>query len=571
MQPLTKHDNSAETSKCSKEVNRKMVPTSDVAVQTTQDLTAYTPRKAKLFSEKRSIQNQLSSAQKKLSYYEEPNAELELMNFLRLCDKFFPENTAMFIKQQALHLPKLPHGRRFSREFKRLCLKLYIRGPKSYKSLSSIFALPSRITLNRMLSNVILKCGVNDNIFSFLSVSVENMSEENRLCVLCFDEMAIKTHLYYDIKRDEVLGLEDFDGQSKTFHPARNACVFFARGISNWKQPVAFALSSSTTPSEVLHDILLQCIIKLKNIGIKVVAVTCDMGSANLQLSEFLQVTSSDPYFTIDEQKIIFCFDVPHLLKATRNMFLKNNFSYDEYSTDHKYVVDFYQEDSKLQRRLAPKLTNAHVSSNAFETMKVRFAAQLFSSTVAAAMTMYIHLKRLPDEAMGTIDFIDKMDKLFDILNSTNDYKGDKKFAHIFSGEGFQIEFLDECASLFEQLQVFNLKNQNVTNRMKFITCWKITIAGVKELWSILKSYGLTSLPTRRLNQDVAENFFGQVRSEGGNSFNPTSTHFYWLFRKLLCNNFFNSGNENCEEDFDSILLEADHFMQNNVVLHDDF
>jgi len=50
--------------------------------------------------------------------------------------------------------------------------------------------------------------------------------------------------------------------------------------------------------------------------------------------------------------------------------------------------------------------------------MKVRYASQTFSATVAAGMRTCIESGVLSSTAETTIMFIDYMDKLFDILNS---------------------------------------------------------------------------------------------------------------------------------------------------------
>jgi len=50
--------------------------------------------------------------------------------------------------------------------------------------------------------------------------------------------------------------------------------------------------------------------------------------------------------------------------------------------------------------------------------MKVRYASQVFSATVAAAMRSCVHGSTLPVTADTTIKFIDQMNKLFDLLNS---------------------------------------------------------------------------------------------------------------------------------------------------------
>lgn len=53
----------------------------------------------------------------------------------------------------------------------------------------------------------------------------------------------------------------------------------------------------------------------LKNIGL-------NMGSNFIKLSELLHINIEKQYFENNNQKIFYIFDVPHLIKATRNILL---------------------------------------------------------------------------------------------------------------------------------------------------------------------------------------------------------------------------------------------------------
>jgi len=100
------------------------------------------------------------------------------------------------------------------------------------------------------------------------------------------------------------------------------------------------------------------------------------------------------------------------------------------------------------------------------------------------------------DEAIGTITFIDKIDKLFDMLNSTEKYKREKLHVHVFKGNNFQLAFLQECIMFFEKLKVINYNNQDVTNQIKFIDSWKVSISAILQIWNYLKDKGFSSLQT---------------------------------------------------------------------------
>jgi len=54
--------------------------------------------------------------------------------------------------------------------------------------------------------------------------------------------------------------------------------------------------------------------------------------------------------------------------------------------------------------------------------MKTKYATQVSSATVSAALNTYISLGILPIKAAFTVKFIDRFNKLFDIPNNPNFY-----------------------------------------------------------------------------------------------------------------------------------------------------
>jgi len=86
--------------------------------------------------------------------------------------------------------------------------------------------------------------------------------------------------------------------------------------------------------------------------------------------------------------------------------------------------------------------------------MRVKLAAQVFSKSVAAGMFTYLALEKLPLEANFTIQFISKMDKLFDIFNSSN-IPNDKSYRRPFKNTELQRDHLNMMLSFFEKLGYF--------------------------------------------------------------------------------------------------------------------
>lgn len=125
--------------------------------------------------------------------------------------------------------------------------------------------------------------------------------------------------MFYNISNDEIVGFEDLGDRS--FKPAINATVFMIRGIiSKRKQPISYFLHETTCPSKHLKDTIESIIQWLHVIGLRVrIFVTDDLGPNYLKLPSLLGVTAEKPYFCNKNEKVVYRFDTPHLLKATSN------------------------------------------------------------------------------------------------------------------------------------------------------------------------------------------------------------------------------------------------------------
>ncbi|GFO01450.1 transposable element p transposase-like protein [Plakobranchus ocellatus] len=111
-------------------------------------------------------------------------------------------------------------------------------------------------------------------------------------------------------------------------------------------------------------------------------------------------------------------FDPPHLMKSIRNNLKRHGFTKDGADVSWEFVERFYQMDSSLPIRMAPKLTKRHILVPTFADLNVKLAAQVLSHTVAAGITTMIKPNAIPPTASATAEFIDSFDKLFNCFNS---------------------------------------------------------------------------------------------------------------------------------------------------------
>lgn len=155
-------------------------------------------------------------------------------------------------------------------------------------------------------------------------------------------------------------------------------------------------------------------------------------------MTKRLGITPEKPYFDIDGERIHYLADPSHLIKATRNNTYMNNIQYNGQQISWDYIVTLYNYNKNQPNRLAYKLTDTHVQPSGFDRMKVKYAVQILSATVAAALkTLYV-LKILSVNALAIIELIEKFDSLFDMFNSST-VTDKKSHKQAFTGAQHQL------------------------------------------------------------------------------------------------------------------------------------
>ena len=449
-------------------------------------------------------------------------------------------------------------GQRYSEEMKAFALSLHHISGKAYRLLKKFFKLPSKSSLKKWVTGLPVSAGMTEMAKKFLERKVQVMEESCKLCTLTMDEISLKGNLQYDTAKDEVVGIEDFGNGDRTDNIATSALVFMARGIKdNWKQPIGYLLVNESCPSEKLQAKLYEMIDTLTAVGLHVVTIISDLGSNFQKLLTHLKVTPQQPWFIYKGMKIVFLFDTPHLIKAIRNNLIKYNFHFSGKIASWDDIKVVYNRDQQQSLRCCPKLTKKHISPNGFEKMKVKYATQVLSQTVASTLLTYVALNAISPTATGTAELISKFDNLFDCLNSSS-ISSPKVYKKPIREGSIHFQYVAEMLEFITSIKVIDKKtNADVTSQLRCLKGFKMTLNGVLILWHQLHSgWHLEYLLTRRLNQDPLENFFGLIRQQGGNCDNPSPQQFCRAFRTLFFNNFLTPlSSGNCAKDLDKILI----------------
>ena len=463
---------------------------------------------------------------------------------------------------------KKSHGRRYSPEMKTLALSVYHASGKAYNVLSKLFVLPKKATLKRYIAKIPTSAGISQGVLKAIQQKVAHMNDMKKLCTLCIDEISLKIHLYYSIPADKIIGLEDFGGGYRSNKIATSALTILIRSISgNWKQPIGYALVNGSCSTDILDGLVREAIDKLDAIGLNVKVVMSDMGSNFHSWANYLGITPEKPWFVHNKQVIFLMFDPPHLIKSIRNNLMKYSFKFAKYVASWSDIEAFFNKGKSLPIRCAPKLTERHVHPNNFAKMKVKLATQILSHTVAASVCTYVSLGVLPQSAMGTAEFISQFDSLFDSVNSST-LNSAKDLRRPITAKSNHVQFLNKTISFIKSLKVYE-GVKDVTGRIKCLNGLLVSLNDILLIWEDLnQNHNFKFLFTRRLNTDPLENFFGTIRQQGGNCYNPSPTQFTRALRKLLFSSLLNSSTGNCAEDLDSLLSQFSSNSNTAVLVH---
>ena len=227
------------------------------------------------------------------------------------------------------------------------------------------------------MKNIYIKPGKYQNLINLFKVKVKAMTFLERQCVLFFDEVSLKSGLKYNAQDDEVEGFEDFGHLGRSQKPATHGLLFMVRGLTlNWKQAVSYVLSCGPVCAKLLKPLLFDVIKDLYSIGVYLRIIVCDQGSNNCSLFKQLGITEQQPFFFCENNKGFAMYEPQHLLKSVRNNLKKHGFSVGDKLIQWDHIAKFYESDSKLPIRMAPKLTKKHIEIPAFSQLRVHLAAQ---------------------------------------------------------------------------------------------------------------------------------------------------------------------------------------------------
>lgn len=385
-------------------------------------------------------------------------------------------------------------GHRFSNQAKQMALRQFYQSPAAYRSLKKEMILPSITTLRRMVEHIPTTPGFHD--FTFLKMkSMNKLLLRDKCCTVSLDEMTVAQHLFYHNKQDKIIGFHD-TGEERKNVAAGSVLVFLARGISSsWKQPLGYFNLSSACTAIQLKALAEQAISKLQDIGFHPKALINDQGLS--KLGKALGISKENPIFIVNNVEIVYMLDTPHLLKSLRNNLLNYTFFLDNDKKasfdDIKYTYQYF----KGKYSGVVHLNESHINPNKWEKMSVKLAAQVISTRVSTSIELLLKTNRIPTDATGTMELIQKFDQVFDMLNAQLLYHP-KKFNTVYRGTVKQIEVLEKMIDYISKIRLMDTSCIEITDISEIVDEKKIPVIASYESkfkkWKNLKCNSVESI-----------------------------------------------------------------------------
>lgn len=426
-----------------------------------------------------------------------------------------------------------------SKEFVVFCLSSYFLLRHRYEPFYFVHnMLPLEIMEEQLFDDYDFDAGINDQRIALIKIKTEHNLPKSQIALLFMDETSVKPDL--SVSNGSRLKICVNNGKTKDESKlAKYVTIIWLQSVEgSWLVPVGYIFTENSATVSDIKDFLFECVIKLTGIGIKIAGVVTKMRPNFYAFAKELNISATNQTFNVQDQEILYLFDVPQLMNVTRNMFMKHKLKFDDMEATWKTVKAFYQLEKENLTEKRTKLTDGHLKPDMQMRIIPKFAIELMSNSVATEMNSYIFQEKLPTSATGTAEFIDLMDKLFDMLNSRKEISINE-FNCGFKGTKHQVRFMEKMINFFENLKVYDSKEEDRTNDVKFITGWLVTIKSVMKLWNIVKVHGYPCLMTANINYDFVDTFFTILRVSLLDLLEPTSSSFLEIFKQFFTVAYF--------------------------------
>ena len=166
-------------------------------------------------------------------------------------------------------------------------------------------------------------------------------------------------------------------------------------------------------------------------------------------------------------------YDPPHLMKNVRNNMLRYDIIVGNDVILFDYITTLFNLEQASVLRFEPKLTKTHIEPNALKRMNIKLATQVLSHSAASAIRVYTVLDELPTDGNATADFVERVNRLFDIMNSNKRKTNNKCTRPLILKSVEQMNELKSFTNWAIQNKNLPLSNRLCHCMMSVRFCWK--------------------------------------------------------------------------------------------------
>ncbi|KAK3910142.1 DNA transposase [Frankliniella fusca] len=473
-----------------------------------------------------------------------------------------------------------------------LALHLKMLSPSTVDALrdSGVISLPCNKTLFDYSHAIVPENGVSGGILQMIHDRVQKFEKKyqqfhNLLC----DEMYVSQNLVYRQSDNSLVGyahLDDVDKELKSFENfveqqftgvptapektdlklAKTVVAYMVKGVASNVKYVVASFPMFSLNAELLYARSWEVILGLEKAGVKVISFIFDGAAVNRTFINMHQPITKVPsgvvfdtinFCSPERRPLYFISDVCHLLKTARNCFHNSGdgdnkprcMQINGQKIMWKHIIRLYFVYKNYNFRASYKLSAQNVFPNAFSGMKVRYAAQVLSETVANDLEAQNW-----ENTEETVRFIRYFNKFFDCLNGA--FKGqhfrtrnnnlaeytdvnDPRFAWLgVPNPGHELdsdsempflEYLQEWSKQIKTLPIDDKLKPKLTLSIETLKGIEISIrgfAGATRYLLSLPEEPINFVIARVFSQDPLEQHFSLQRAGGGGNRNINVAKF---------------------------------------------
>ena len=482
--------------------------------------------------------------------------------------KLTPSQEIFFKEQFSCTGKADPKAHRWHPFMIRLALHFHMTSPSAYDALkkSGMIKLPCSRTLYDYSHAFAAEAGISEGILKRCKAAVGKFQKKHQEYVTVMaDEMHVSKNLVFRPSDGQMVGfvyLDQVDQEILEFEAvlcgekknskvnlASKILAFMIKGCTSNVKYVVATYPCDNLSKDMLYARTWTLISRLERAGIRVLVFVADGCSVNRSFIDMhtpITVTKSGIVFdtvnfcSAERRPLYFMSDVAHLLKTIRNCFHNSGegekkprcMERNGEKIVWKTIIRLYLTYRQCTFRKSYKLNSQNVFPNSFSCMKVKFAAEVLSDTVAS------DLEQLNwPSTKETIIFIRNVNKFFDCLNGAHSTQ------HIRTRNPNLAPYTNVNDSRFGWLETFLKYLEDWENEVKskFPTAKEqekrllsrqtregieISIRGFTGATRFLLREGADFVNARTFSQDHLEQHFSLQRGGGGGSTNPNVSQF---------------------------------------------